>query len=145
MTERSIAHGSFTIDRVFPAKPERVFRSWSDREEKAKWFPVGDVFEFEVGGREYQADSAPDGTQFVFDVRYHDIVPNQRIVYAYEMLMNGQRISVSVATVELVPEGEGTRMIVTEQGAFLDGLDTTRQREEGTNQLMDALARALAN
>ena len=78
-------------------------------------------------------------------MRYHDIVPNQRIVYAYEMLMDGRRISVSVATVELVPEGEGTRMIVTEQGAFLDGLDNSRQREEGTRQLMDALEAALAN
>ena len=145
MTDRSVSHGSFTIDRVFPAKPERVFRAWSDREQKAKWFPVGQIFEFKVGGREYQADSGPDGAQFVFDVRYHDIVPNQRIVYAYEMLMDGRRISVSVATVELVPEGEGTRMIVTEQGAFLDGLDNSRQREEGTRQLMDALALALAN
>ena len=145
MTERTISHGSFTIDRVFAAKPDRVFRAWSDPHQKSKWFPVGDVFDFRVGGREYQAGSAPDGNNYVFDVRYHDIVADQRIVYAYEMLMNGRRISVSVATVQLLPEGEGTRVVVTEQGAFLDGLDTSLQREGGTNQLMDALGASLAN
>ena len=59
MTERSVSHGSFTIDRIFPARPERVFRAWSDREQKAKWFPVGEIFEFKVGGREYQPIAAP--------------------------------------------------------------------------------------
>jgi uncharacterized protein YndB with AHSA1/START domain len=145
MTERSITHGSFTIDRMFPAKPDRVFRAWSDKEQKAKWFPVGDIFDFRVGGREYQSGEGPNGASFVFDVRYHDIVPDQRIIYAYEMLMDGRRISVSVATVELVPQGESTRVIVTEHGAFLDGLDNSRQREEGTKQLMEALAALFSN
>jgi dihydrofolate reductase len=34
------------------------------------------------------------------------------------------RISVSLATVELAPEGAGTRLVFTEQCAFLDGHDT---------------------
>jgi uncharacterized protein YndB with AHSA1/START domain len=145
MTDRTISHGSFTIDRLLPAEPSRVFRAWSDRDQKSKWFPVGDVFEFWVGGREYQSGGTPNGHQFTFDVRYHDIVQDQRIVYAYEMHMNGRRISVSVATVELVPDGTGTRMIINEQGAFLDGLDTSRQREDGTNQLMDKLMASLSD
>lgn len=57
--------------------------------------------------------------------------------------MNGQRISVSLATVEIEPEGDGTRMTVVEHGAFLDGLDNVRQRQEGTEALMDALGGSL--
>ena len=49
----------------------------------------------------------------------------------------------SVATVELVAEGTGTRLTLTEQGAYLDGLDQPSQREKGTTELMDKLGSAL--
>ena len=39
------------------------------------------------------------------------------------MHLDDTRISVSLATVELKPAGKGTRLIFTEQGAFLDGYD----------------------
>jgi len=53
-------------------------------------------------------------------------------------------MSVSVATFEFVPDGGGTRLVLTEQGVFLDGLDTSEQREEGTGVLLDALGALLA-
>ena len=74
----------------------------------------------------------------------YDIVPDVRIVYAYEMHINQAPISVSVSTVEFKPEGKGTHMVVTEHGAFLDGLDNVAQREAGTNWLMDQLGAELA-
>ena len=76
----------------------------------------------------------------MFDLRYYDIVPNERIVYAYEMLLNDQRMSVSVATIEFKPEGKGTKMVMTEYGAYFDGLDTSAQRESGTTFMVDQLA-----
>jgi uncharacterized protein YndB with AHSA1/START domain len=66
-------------------------------------------------------------------------VPDERIVSTYEMHLDETRISVSLATVEFKPEGSGTRLILTEQGAFLDGHDTPAQREHGTGGLLDAL------
>ena len=48
------------------------------------------------------------------------------------MHLDEVRISVSLATLELKPAGSGTRMVYTEQGAFLDGYDDAGQREEGT-------------
>lgn len=149
MTERSIAHGSFTVTRSYPAAPSRVFRAWSNPEFKRKWFGSPDpekpdnVFEFKVGGREYNA-AKMGNDMYTFDVRYQDIIPDERIVYTYEMTINGQRMSVSLATVEIEAEGSGTKMTVVEHGAFLDGLDTVRQREEGTNAIMDALGNSLA-
>ena len=67
-----------------------------------------------------------------------------RIVYAYDMHLEGTRISVSLGTVELEPEGDGTRLTYTEQGAYLDGLDSADQRESGTGGLLDALGAELA-
>jgi uncharacterized protein YndB with AHSA1/START domain len=66
-------------------------------------------------------------------------VPDERIVYTYDMHRGETRISVSLATVELRPEGDGTLLIFTEQGAFLDGQDTPDLREQGTGSLLDAL------
>lgn len=142
MTERSIAHGSFTIERFYQHPVSKVFSAWSNPEFKRQWFGSPDpakpasVFEFKEGGREYNAEKMGD-TDFIYDVSYRDIVPDNRIVYTYEMHMNGQRISVSVATIEFTPRDGGTRMVLREDGAFLDGLDTSAQREAGTNYLMD--------
>jgi uncharacterized protein YndB with AHSA1/START domain len=76
---------------------------------------------------------------------YHDIVPNERILYTYEMTLDGKRISVSVATIEFRPEGSGTRLKLTEQGVYLDGFDNPDVREKGTRDLLEALGKWLAN
>jgi len=149
MTERSIAYGTFVIERNFPVPPARVFAAWSDVKQKAKWFGAPDQdntpsqFDFRVGGRESSRGDA-GGASFTFDVLYQDIVPDQRIIYTYDMTMNGARISVSLASIELRPEGGGTRLLLTEHGAYLDGLDSNEQRKEGTIFLINQLEKYLA-
>jgi uncharacterized protein YndB with AHSA1/START domain len=148
MTERSVTHGDFTVERAYDVPPARAFAAWADPEIKRRWFgtPEKDnpahIFEFKVGGREYNAGKMGED-DYSYDVRYYDIVPDTRIVYAYDMHMNGKRISVSVAAVEFKAQGNGTLMTVTEHGAFLDGLDNVAQRESGTNWLMDQLGEEL--
>jgi len=78
-----------------------------------------------------------------FDARYFDVVPGERIVYAYEMRLNGAKISVSLATIEFKPSGNGTRLLVAESGAFLDGYDDAGSREHGSNLLMDRMGASL--
>ncbi len=146
MTDRSIAHGTFVLERKYPASPARVFQAWADPAIKQRWFGSGEspkVFDFREGGREY-SEGEGGGATFVFDVTYQDIVENNRIVYSYQMSMNGKRISVSVAAVELFAEGDQTRLTVTEHGCFLDGLDNVAQRQAGTEQLLDALGAELS-
>ncbi|MBK8083044.1 MAG: SRPBCC family protein [Devosia sp.] len=144
MMERSIVHGTFTVDRTYAHPIGKVFSAWSNPEFKRQWFGSPDpanpsgIFEFREGGREYNADKMGNDA-FTFDVRYHDIVPDNRIIYTYEMTMNARRISVSVATISFTATPAGTRMVVREDGAYLDGLDNPRQREDGTNYLMDQL------
>jgi uncharacterized protein YndB with AHSA1/START domain len=83
------------------------------------------------------------GMVFSLEALYQDIVPDERIVYSYEMKMDDARISVSLATVQLEAAGDGTRLTFTEQGAYLDGLDTPDQREHGTGELLNALGKSL--
>ena len=66
-------------------------------------------------------------------------MPDRRIVLAYTMAVGGRRISASLATVEIVAEGDGTRLTFTEQGAFFEGSDGAALREKGWLALLDGL------
>ena len=57
---------------------------------------------------------------------------------SYDVSIDGRRTSVSLMTVEFDGVPGGTRLVLTEQGAFLDGLDSNAQREEGA---LDSLAK----
>lgn len=148
-TDRSVNHSTFVVERTFDASPQRVFAAWADPEAKARWFGNPDQgvaeyqLDFQVGGREYNRGEV-EGQEYTYEARYQDIVPDERIVYAYDMHVGERRISVSLGTVELEPEGDGSRLTYTEQGAYLDGLDTPEQRQSGTGGLFDALADELA-
>jgi uncharacterized protein YndB with AHSA1/START domain len=150
MAERSTEHATFVIERGYDASPDAVFAAWADPGAKARWFkgtedaPDEYELDFRVGGREINRGSGPDGQFYTYEALYQDIVPDERIVYTYDMHRGETRISVSLATIEFKAEGAGTRLIFTEQGAFLDGEDKPEYREEGTGGLLDALAAELA-
>jgi uncharacterized protein YndB with AHSA1/START domain len=59
------------------------------------------------------------------------------------MFLDESRISISLATAEFTPEQDGTRLVFTEQGAFLDGHEAPVRRENGMGSLLDALGREL--
>jgi uncharacterized protein YndB with AHSA1/START domain len=146
----TVTHATFTIDRTYDAPPSRVFAAFADPKAKARWFVGPDDWQssdheldFRVGGREHVSGGPVGGPVHAFDATYYDIVPDERIVYAYDMHLDAAPMSVSVATIELTPEGDGTRLVLTEMGAFLDDLDVSAQREHGTRELLDALGRSL--
>jgi uncharacterized protein YndB with AHSA1/START domain len=145
MSERSVEHATFVVERRYEAPPERAFAAWADPAAKARWFIDSDAhleLDFRVGGRERSHGTAPDGSAYSYEALYQDIVPSQRIVYTYDMLLHETRISVSLATVEFTPVGEnGTRLVFTEQGAFLDGHEFPARRAEGMGGLLDALGK----
>jgi hypothetical protein len=59
------------------------------------------------------------------------------------MEISGRRISVSQASLQLMPEGKGTKLVLTEYGDFLDGYDDAGSREHGTGDLLDKLGKSL--
>jgi uncharacterized protein YndB with AHSA1/START domain len=150
MGGRSVVHAMFRLERTYSASPATIFHALSDKAAKARWFASGaglEVLEREMdvrtGGRERVSGRWPNGTVSTFDAFYHDVVPNERLVYAYVMHLDDRKISVSLATMELKPEGAETRLVVTEQGAFLDGYDDAGKREHGTGMLLDLLGASL--
>ncbi|HVY90673.1 MAG TPA: SRPBCC family protein [Hyphomonadaceae bacterium] len=145
--------GSFTIDRTFRASPKRVFAAWATPEAKAQWFAgtpgeyVEEIREmnFREGGSDRLRGRWNTGRISDFRNTYWEIIPEKRIVYAYEMIMDDRiRMSVSLATIQFRPEGTGTRMTLTEQGAFLEPYDPkgddAGSREHGTKYLVEKLA-----
>jgi uncharacterized protein YndB with AHSA1/START domain len=146
MSERSVEHATIVIERRYPASPERTFAAWADVAAKARWLGVsgGELeLDFRVGGAERHRGTLPDGSVYTYQAVYQDIVRPRRILYTYEMLLDDSRISISLATAEFTPEHDGTRLVFTEQGAFLDGHEAPARRDEGMGSLLDALGREL--
>jgi uncharacterized protein YndB with AHSA1/START domain len=150
MKPSAVAHDTFVIERTYDIPIAQVFRAWADPTLKARWFAgtaealgAGYALDFQVGGREVNRGGPPGGPVYTYESEFRDIVPEQRIVYTYEMYADDDRISVSVATVEFRSRETTTQLVLTEQGVFLDGHDTAAQREEGTRSLLDSLAAIL--
>jgi uncharacterized protein YndB with AHSA1/START domain len=150
MTEKAAVFASFTLERRYPAAPARVFAAFADPALKARWFGGGGEFtllerecDFRIGGGERLVGRWKSGMVSAFDAHYHDIVTDRRIVYSYAMQLDDRRISVSLASIEYFPDGAGTRLLVTEQGAFLDGYEDAGSREHGTGFLLDRMGATL--
>jgi uncharacterized protein YndB with AHSA1/START domain len=150
---RSVMHASFHLERRYDAPIERVWAALTEVAAKEKWF-VGPPGHWELverhmdvrdRGRELVKGRFASGVVSTFDASYHDVVALERLVYSYVMYLDDRKISVSLVTMELRRDGGGTRLMVTEQGAFLDGYDDAGSRETGTAYLLDAIGASLAD
>jgi uncharacterized protein YndB with AHSA1/START domain len=147
----TIVHETITLERRYDARPERVFQAFSDGEAKALWFHrrdywpirVESTFDFREGGLETNTSGPSSDELYRYTARYHDIVPNRRILLSYEMSRSGERISVSLQSIELFGEDGGTRLVLIDHGAYLDGLDRPHHRRGGIQRQLDQLAKAL--
>jgi uncharacterized protein YndB with AHSA1/START domain len=63
----------------------------------------------------------------------------RRIVFTYDIRIDARRLSVSLVTVEFFASRRGTRMVYTEQLAYLDGHEDRAQRLRGTEESLDRL------
>ena len=89
------------------------------------------------------------GPALTFTSHFHDVVADERIVYSSTMHVEGRGITtVSVTSVELEPvpaeQGGGTRLVLTQQGTYLDGNEEPAWREQGTATQLDALGDVLS-
>ncbi len=148
--QSSVVHRTFSIERTYPSPPSRVFAAFSNQGIKRRWFVEGEGWEvdeftldFRVGGHEISRFRFKGGDPMGNDTVYLDIVPDRRIVLAYTMTVGDKRISVSLATVEIAPSGDGARLVYTEQGAFFDGADKPAGREAGCRELLEKLGEEL--
>ncbi len=149
---RSVEHDVFTLERTYAATTAEVFHALTVPAAKARWFVGGEGYQVlersmdvRPGGRERLQGRWSGGMVSTFDATYLDVVRNERLVYVYEMHLDDRKISVSLATLELQPAPAGTRLLLTEQGAFLDGYEDGGSRAQGTGFLLDKLGAALVS
>jgi uncharacterized protein YndB with AHSA1/START domain len=151
MIERTVRHATIVQDRIYDASPARVFAAWADPAARAQWDVPGDDWEiteheqdFRVGGREATRFGPKGDPLYSSEGRYLDIVPDARIISAGTMHRGDTRISTTLCTLEMLAEGTGTRLILTDQSAFLDGGEKPSDREGGWGAILDKLDAHLA-
>jgi uncharacterized protein YndB with AHSA1/START domain len=149
--ERSQTHATFVIERTYPVPAEEVWHALSDNDARDQWFSGGPEFdvrekshEFRVGGHGMEDGQWHGGPRSRFSSTYTDIVDLRRIVFTYDMWVDGQHLSTSLTTIALEHDGDQTRLTYTEQGVHFDGLDSVEGREEGTRGILDQLGSYLA-
>lgn len=147
----SVEHTTFVVERALPASPKHAFRFFAESALKERWTGchpdwtvLEDRFDFQVGGIEAKRWRTLDGQEQTFHARYLDIVPASRVIYAFDMGFAGERVSVSLATVQFIAEGAGTRMVFTEQMAWLGDPGSMQRRIVGTGDGFDRLVDVLA-
>ena len=138
-------HTDFVIEREFSATPDDVFAAWADPEARMAWSNChpGNTREhrldFRIHGHEIHEAIAANGGVERVDRFFFDIIEGQRIVFAYDIGFGRKRLSVSLVTVEFFPAKRGTRMVYTEQLAYLDGHEDRAERMRGTEEGFDRL------
>jgi len=153
MTEPTIVHNTFVVERSYPASPERVFTAFSDPIQKRDWY-LGSRSEiqvysldFRVGGNEIARFRPGSGTHAdtVFTARsnYQFIDPGKRIVMANTMAKDGLCISAALVSFEFLPTATGTDLICTHQAAFFEGADRPEIRKAGWTYLLDQISKVL--
>jgi len=149
--EPGTIHETFVIERKYPQTPERVFGAFAQQDRKRRWYADGDhelkAFEmdFRIGGEEllhyrFKEGHPIAGSEIVNESRFQDIVPNQRIVTAGKMTLNGKPISVVLLTLEFLATETGTDLILTNQGTFIDWPDGAKMIEHGWRGLLERVA-----
>ncbi len=145
-------HSTFQVSRRYPQSPRRVFEAFRDPGMVRRWRVEDEncavhefAYDFRIGGTEISRFTFAGGPEIRLDAQFQDIVPDQRIVFTYRMAIGTTLLSVSVTTIELRRNGKGTELLLTEQGVYFGDADMASGREEGNRQLLEKLARAIAD
>ncbi len=142
MTELSLIHHTFSIERRYRAPIGAVFAAWSDPRAKRRWFAGEEgehTLDFRIGGLELSRNRRSNEKMLVFESRYLDIVEGRRIVYASTLKADDELTTASITSVELDAKRGVTVLVLTESAVFLDGQEQPLWREQGTGDWLTRL------
>ena len=155
-TARTQTHATFVIERSYEAPLAAVWAAFADPDIKRQWFQNPAFIEydtaddFRVGGVASNSGRfGADGPLSEFRSTYTDIVDGERIVFTYDMWLDGSHASTSLTTIIFEAAEAGTLLTFTEQGVHLDGIhgpgpEAAAGREHGTRELLDGIEKVLA-
>jgi uncharacterized protein YndB with AHSA1/START domain len=149
MAREKAEHATIVAERHFKAAPDKVFAAYEDPGSYGRWNVPGDDWklaefrhDFRAGG-ETVSRFGPEGDPHIHsEGHYLHIVRNRRIISAGTMFDGEEALSCTMLTVEMIPEGKGTHLILTDQSAFYSR-ETKADRTTGWGQILDRLSKAL--
>jgi uncharacterized protein YndB with AHSA1/START domain len=132
----------------------QAFLAFAEPSLRTRWFRLPGSsknahheLDFRVGGGEVARNVFVSGDvkEFLeYRSRFLDIVLDERIVFVYEAHVNGRRRWVSLVTVELAAQDTGSRLVWTEQYAYLDltgdGSQDVAHLRGGTRLILNGLS-----
>jgi uncharacterized protein YndB with AHSA1/START domain len=147
MTDLHHDLSSVTVTRVYPVPPARVFAALSSREAMVVWANPDPSFrtsfeswDFRVGGRGLMRMQPPEGDPWINEDRYHEIVPDRRIILTSSLNYRGMLMFAGVLVYTITSEGTATRLTIDEHGCFPDGRDKAEHHRLGWTQILEQLA-----
>ena len=116
---------SLTLKRRLNARAEKVYAAWTEAAQLVRWFgpheAVADSvranMDVRVGGRYRVGFNTTDGEYHEVGGAYHELVPNERLVFSWAWHSTPERES--LVTVKLRPDGDGTILTLTHE-QFVD-------------------------
>ena len=154
MTSYKASDREMTIERVFDAPRELVYRAWTEPEHLDKWYGpdgmsvVTTEHDFSVGGSwRFEMGPAGSGGGMPMKSIFREIVPLERVVTEDSMETEGQSTPVEVMTVTATFEDQGDKTKLTLH--ILHASEELRKRSEevgiqhGWSSAFDCLDRHL--
>ncbi|HKR98603.1 MAG TPA: SRPBCC domain-containing protein [Candidatus Dormibacteraeota bacterium] len=133
--------GALRVERVLPATPDAVFRSWTTPALMAGWLsPTGRAevtADVRVGGR-FSVVMLGDETHIDHEGEYLELEPPRRLVFTWSSAYTGD--GPSVVTVQLEPVDAGTRIVLTHEQL---PAEHAAAHESGWGAILDRLSESL--
>lgn len=151
----AVTHDTFEIRKVFDAAPPAIFGAFAFQDRKSRWYAASPAherlsysFDFRPGGEEKLTARMLPGTpiagkELCWTSTYAEIVNNARIVFFQTLDVDQSRVSAAVVTVEIVPLGDKSEVLLTHQAVYFEGADGPAMRRMGWDFLLDTMASEL--
>jgi len=142
-------HATITLAHSYPAPVERVYSEFADPVARARWsHPSDDVLiyaatDFRERGRDIFRCGRGSNPNVHGETTYHLIVPNRQVVSSETLDVDGQRLAISITTLDFEPTEKGTEVKVIVQMVSLVGPGMIAGYEAGNKSALDNLARHL--
>ena len=143
--------GALTDSRLIAAPLPLAFDAWTQLDHRRHWFvgtewtEIERSLDFRAGGVEFAHGRFATGVETRYSALFHEIVPNARLAYTFDVRVDGVLSAVALAGVEFAAVAGGTEVTYTEQALFLAGTYNPDSRRAGTRILLGQYETHLAS